>query len=139
MFRAIREEILKIKGSKKDIRNFGLVVGTALCVLGIYDAWQGKDWFVYLVFIGFGFVIAGFFGEMILRPLYKVWMIIAIILGNIITRIILVIAFYLLITPIGLLARLTGKEFLARSLESDKSSYWEKRSAKDAGNLEKQF
>ena len=50
----------------------------------------------------------------------------SIILGWIMTRIILSLLFYLLITPIGLITRLFGNDYL-RLKESNSSSYWKVR------------
>lgn len=39
-------------------------------------------------------------------------------------RLILVLLFYLVITPIGVITRLFGKDFLDRRIEKDKGTYW---------------
>ena len=64
----------------------------------------------------------------------------SIILGWIMTKIILTLLFYLLITPIGLITRLFGNDYL-RLKESNSSSYWNNRdSAKELDQrFEKQF
>jgi hypothetical protein len=68
-------------------------------------------------------------------------MTLAILLGWLMTRIILIILFYLVVTPIGLLAKLSGKDFLNRKFNREAQSYWIPRKATttDKGNYEKQF
>jgi hypothetical protein len=76
-----------------------------------------------------------------LKPLYAVWMKAAFILGWINTRVILMLLFYLVFTPIGLVTRLMRLDLLERKLDKDKASYW-KTKEKRAFNLsqyEKQF
>ena len=46
------------------------------------------------------------------------------ILGAIVSTILLTVLFYLVVTPIGLLAQVTGKDFLSRKLEPGAASYW---------------
>ena len=59
-------------------------------------------------------------------------------LGWIMTRVILIIIFYLIVTPIGLIARLFGKQFLDLSLNENVNSFWNKR-AETVNDMEKQF
>ena len=64
----------------------------------------------------------------------------AVILGWIMTRVILSIVFYFILTPIGLITRLMGNDFLAmKKVES--SSYWNHRNSDLETNqdYEKQF
>lgn len=42
-------------------------------------------------------------------------------------KILLFLIFYLMITPIGLIIRLFGKDLLHQKIERNKSSYWIKR------------
>ena len=90
---------------------------------------------IALMFIGLGLII-----PVMLKPLYFVWMTFATILGWVMTRVILSLVFYLIITPIGLLTKLLGKDFLAlQRVESD--SYWNYRDSAEELNqdYEKQF
>jgi hypothetical protein len=57
------------------------------------------------------------------------------------TRVILTVLFYLVLTPIAVTARLFGKQFLDLSFRDPKDSYWvlrEKDSSKER-NYEAQF
>ena len=67
-------------------------------------------------------------------------MIFAVIIGAIMTRIILTILFFLVMTPIGLFTRLIGRDFLNLKI-TNQSSYWNSRVKKDElnQNYEKQF
>jgi hypothetical protein len=68
-------------------------------------------------------------------------MTLAVLLGWLMTRIILTILFYLVVTPIGLLAKLSGKDFLNRKFNREAQSYWIPRKATttDKRNYENQF
>ena len=70
-----------------------------------------------------------------------VWMIFAVILGWFMTRIILSLLFFLVITPIGLTMRLLGKDFLGLKIKSSNESYWNKRDKENELNqdYQKQF
>jgi hypothetical protein len=55
---------------------------------------------------------------------YWGWMVFAMALGFVNTRILLTLFFYLVLTPIGLLLRLFGKDPLHLSLDSKAKTYW---------------
>ena len=74
--------------------------------------------YVALFFIGSGSII-----PVVLKPPYLIWMTFAILLGWVMTRIILSILFYGIITMIGFLAKIFGKDFLNLKV-SNHDSYW---------------
>lgn len=96
-------------------------------------------WFYYtekvlLFYISSGLlltlVLTGAVSKKLLAKLYKYWMAIAFTLGWIMSRIILVLVYYLVLTPISLIFRMTGKEFLPFMKKNSADSYWiEKRSS----------
>ena len=71
------------------------------------------------------------------KPIYDLWMKFAAVLAWINTRLILIVMFYLVITPIGLIMRLFGMDYLSLKIEKDKESYWIKNDKKI--NYERQF
>jgi hypothetical protein len=68
-------------------------------------------------------------------------MVIAVILGWIMTRVILSLLFYVVITPISFFSRLFGNEFLDLKWDKSKVTYWNYRNTKQRNNedYEKQF
>ena len=72
-----------------------------------------------------------------LEPAYHAWMGLAHAISRVTTPIIMGIIFFLILTPVGLLARLLGHRPLSRN---NSDSYWHTRPA-DArrGNLNHQF
>lgn len=85
----------------------------------------------YRIFLGGGaiFLILGQFLPVVLKPVYRLWMGLAFCLGWINTRAILIVVYYLVVTPIGLAARLLGKDFLNLKLDKSAKTYWHKREA----------
>ena len=134
------EEIKRIKSSKGDIKNFGIIIGIILFTISILLFYYNKTSYQFFAFIALGFVGLGILTPILLKPVYLFWMVFSIILGWIMTRIILSLLFYLLITPIGLITRLFGNDYL-RLKESNSSSYWKVRDRAKKLNhrFEKQF
>jgi hypothetical protein len=63
----------------------------------------------------------------VLKPVYSAWMKCARVLGWINTRFLLCVAFYLVITPIGLVLKLCGSDLLEMKIDIHKETYWKKK------------
>ena len=134
------EEIKNIKSKKTDLRKFGITIGVILLIIAGFLFWKEKESFQILLIIGVTFCILGIVIPFILKPIYWVWMIFATILGWIMTRVILSLLFYMILTPIGLISRLFGKQFLELKWNKTDSTYWNYRSKKlNRESYEKQF
>lgn len=137
----IIEEIKNINSSKKELRKFGWQVGGVLAGIGVllwvFNAYS----YYYISLIGTLLILAGLMAPVLLYPIHKAWMTLAILLGFVMTRVILSILYYLIITPIGFVARLSGKDFLDLKIEKDKQSYWNYREVKEYEKVdtERQF
>ena len=134
------EEIKNIKTDKKDLRGFAYTIGIILIIISAILFYYNNPIFKIFIKISASFILVGFVTPIILKPIYLVWMVFAVILGWIMTRVILSLVFYLIMTPIGLLTRLIGEDFLGLK-KTDSGSYWNLRDSNYETNqdYEKQF
>ena len=137
----IKEEFKQIKESKKDLRKFGLTVGGVIVLISVLLFYFEKSLAIYFAVVGAFLVLAGLIYPRILKPLNKVWMGLAITLGFIMSRVILTILFYLVLTPISFIARIFGKKFMILKYDKSAKTYWEERSIiqKKPIDYERQF
>jgi len=135
------EELRNIKSEKSDLRKFGITVGIVLMIIAGLLFWKEKE--SCQIFLGVGAIIllTTITIPVILKPVYSIWMVFAIIIGWIMTRVILSLIFYIIFTPIGLILRLFGKQFLDLRWDKSKESYWNFRTNEhlQTGEYEKQF
>jgi hypothetical protein len=139
---SLREELEQIKSEKKDNRQFGWVVGGVLLLIGAYMVYQSAAYADYVVAAGAALLLLGTVAPMLLTPLQRAWMSFAVVMGFVMSRVILSVIFFLVLTPIGVLGRLFGKAFLDVSwAPGTRQSYWKKRSNPkiDPKTFEKQF
>ena len=136
-----KDEIKNIKEDKTTLRKFGTTVGTVLLIVGIVLYLTGKSSSVIFGGAGVLLILFGLILPNILKPLNKIWMTMAVILGWFMSRLILFILFYIVITPIGFLLRIAGKDFLNLRTDKNCDSYWEKREKRDKEKIdfERQF
>lgn len=132
--------ISRIKITKEEIRKFGIVIGIILLIIGVILLWKRNIYYPILMIMGIFLFVGGLSIPIILKPIYIIWMIFATIMGWLMTRFILSLLFYGLITPISLIARLMGKKFIYLRWDKINNSYWNYRSNKVQNvDYEKQY
>jgi Saxitoxin biosynthesis operon protein SxtJ len=137
----VRDELYHLRLSGKELKKFGLLVGSVFVVLsaiGIYRGWSivGTG---TLLLAGIVLLSCGMFLPESLKQAYRVWMAAAFAIGWLVSRLILLILFYFVLTPVGFLARIFEKEFLDTDFRKKKESYWIPKPANKKINYEKLF
>ena len=137
----IREDIKQLKTSDRDLRKFGLMVGGVFALLGLLFLWRHPGRSPYFLWPGGLLMVLGATLPRALKWVYVAWMSVAFVLGFVMAHVILTLLFYLVLTPIGLVARLFGQDFLSLKLDRAAKSYWitRDRKAKPAAEYERQF
>ena len=123
----INEEYKKLDQSPKALRGFGFLVGSVFLLLGALLIWRHRDAGWPFVSIGSILVVAGALFPQALKWVHTCWMILALTMGWVVTRVLLTIVFFLVVTPVGLLQRFLGKSAIEVAFRSDVSSYWKTR------------
>ncbi len=113
--------------SRRAVRSFGLLFGGLAFAVTAFLLFKGRPAWPWAALLGLFFIFTGLFASPVLRPVYRAWMRFAFVLGWINTRILLGLFFYLVLTPIGWLLRLTGKDLLDRRIDRSAPSYWTRR------------
>jgi hypothetical protein len=137
----LKEEFKLIKETKKDLRKFGLTVGIVLLfIAALLFNFEKTSW-IYFGAAGLYLLLNGFFFPRTLKPFNKLWMGLAIVLGFVMSRVILTILFYIILTPVSFIAKIFGKKFMPLKFDKSANTYWEKRSViqKKQIDYERQF
>ena len=104
-------------------RSFGIVFFIVFLLIALYPLINSGEIRIWSILISIIFLILGLLNSKILAPLNKLWFKLGIFLGKIISPIIMGIIFFLVVTPIGLLMRLLGKDLINLKYNNNKS-YW---------------
>lgn len=105
-------------------RSFGLAFAGFFALLTLHNWWRaGHSWPIYLP------IAAIFLATALLRPallhgLNRAWTRLGSLLGSIVTPIVMALLFFLVVTPVGLLMRLTGKDTLRLHGPRKVDSHW---------------
>ncbi len=123
---------LNWKPSPKELRQFGAIFGSGFLLIGLVKYFWIWDWLfernekLGLIFILIGIVggAIGLTGTKLALPLYWVWIGIAFVLGNIMSRVVITLIYYGVITPMSFVARLLGRDKLQLKKRAVQS-YWQ--------------
>ena len=104
-----------IKGPANPERSFGISVGSVLIAVAAFLVWRGRMPYAQIAGgVGAVLLVLGLTAPKLLKWPSAVWWKFAIALGWVNARVILSIAFILVLTPMGLLWRLIGRDPLTR-------------------------
>jgi hypothetical protein len=124
---------------KKTLRNFGFLMAGVLFVIALLPLLKGKSPALWAAGVGVLFFLPGLIAPRILDLPYRWWMKLGHVLGYINTRIILGLIFFLLITPLGIFLRITGRSQVKRHFDKNASTYRVHSLKRDHKHMERQF
>ncbi len=140
IFQEITQNIRDLSPTSTDLRRLGLIFLVILFLCGSFLTYRGRDTGHYFLAAAFILGVVTLAWTKGLKPFYYAWMGLAIILGYFIPRFILILIFYLIMTPYGLILRLFGKDLIDLKM-TDQESYWRARPVNEyeSGRSEKMY
>jgi hypothetical protein len=60
----------------------------------------------------------------VLKPVFVAWLTLAFPIGWVVSRVLLMVLFFVVLTPVGMIARLAGRDVLALRRPSNATTYW---------------
>ena len=114
----------KIKTDTKALRDFGFIMALAFMFITVVFYLKHRVYLKPTIIVSFLFLGAGIFRPQILKHFYIIWMKLADILSWIMTRVILTIVFFIVLTPLGIIVKLTGRDLLDLKIDKNANSYW---------------
>lgn len=109
--------LLKIKISKTQL----IETATLMSAVLLYVAWNYQNW--KLVIAAIIVLVLSLVVPKIFYPFAKLWFGLGLLLGFVSTKLLLTMIFFLVVTPIGLFRKFTGKDDLSlKSFKKDSTS-----------------
>jgi hypothetical protein len=124
---SVRNDIASIRSTEQEWKKFGLTVGGVFVAVGIAAFW--KQWWTIegracVAGAGVLLMLFGLLAPGLLKGIHRWWMSAAIIIGSIVSRILLMLIFFCILTPVALVARCSGKRFLQGINNRSDRTYW---------------
>ena len=104
-------------------RSFGIVFFVVFLLIAIFPLANNGDIRIWSLIISSIFLILGLLKSNILTPLNRIWFKFGIFLGKIVSPLVMGVIFFFVVTPIGLIMRILGKDLLNLKYNLNKT-YW---------------
>jgi hypothetical protein len=114
-----------IEGSSN--RAFGFVFAVFFAVIGAWPLLGARSPRWWALALGLLFALAAVSRPDALAGLNRLWMRLGLLLGRVVSPMALGVLFFFVVTPTGLLMRLTGKDPLLLKRDAGAASYWRPR------------
>ena len=118
-----REQV--VEGSTD--RAFGVVFAVVFLLIAGWPLLYGEPLRLWACVLSGLFALVALARPALLRAPNRLWMKFGILLGHVVSPVALGILFYAVLTPVGVMMRLTGKDPLRRRRDPGAASYWQPR------------
>jgi len=126
---------LNLRPDRRELRQFGWIALVCFGLLGGWIYWRGGlpmisfgDAAVTVAYVLWGIgAVSGLFSWLVPaanRPLYVGLMIVSFPIGLVVSHVVLGVFFYGVLTPVGLVFRIIGRDKLNRRIEPEATTYW---------------
>ena len=110
---------------RKGVRDFGLLTGVTLVLLfGLLVPWLLTSQFPVWPWVIAGVLaVWAVIAPTTLKPIYRLWMKLGLLLSRVTTPLILGVLFFLVIVPISIGMRIVGRDPMARHIDINTKTY----------------
>ena len=123
---------------KTSVKSFGILFFLVFLIIGFWPKISGDEIRLWSIIISIIFLVLGLINSKVLVPLNRYWIKLGELLGKIIAPIVMLIIYFVIVTPIALLLKIFQKDILKIKFDKKLNSYWIKRD-KDLGPMKNQF
>tara|TARA_B100000767_G_C19683177_1_gene500523 strand:- start:187 stop:564 length:378 start_codon:yes stop_codon:yes gene_type:complete len=123
---------------KSSNKNFGIIMAIFFVIIALWPKFYGNEIRIWSIIVSFIFIFFALLVPRYLKTLNILWTKFGFLLGKIIAPIIMMIIFFLIVTPIGLIMRLSQKDILKLKKDKNSSTYWINRTD-EKSNMKNQF
>ena len=107
-------------------KSFGIVFSIFFALIAAYVFYKFENISILLIFLSILFLVLGLIKSILLTPFNILWFKFGIFLSKLISPIIMALIFFVVVTPLALLAKIVKKDFLELNKKKNKKrlSYW---------------
>ncbi len=124
--------------TRRMLRNFGVIGLVAFGIIGALAYWRiflfsslgagAASTTAYVLWaLGLYCGLFAFVAPMAVKPVYIVLTVVAYPIGQVVSHLVMVMIYYLMFTPIGLVFKLIGRDSMNRRFDPSAATYWIRR------------
>jgi hypothetical protein len=107
-----------------ELKKFGITIASVLVAFAAFLFWKSKPIAPWLLLAGLIFACAAFIVPRALRSVEAGWMWFGERMSRVMTAILMTLTFYLMVTPMAIVAHLVGRDRLGLKLDRAAKTYW---------------
>jgi Saxitoxin biosynthesis operon protein SxtJ len=127
------------RATRAQLRHFGLIVGGIFGLIGLWPLVHGSSVRPWAIGLAVALILPALVAPRVLGPAQRAWMALGNALGWLNTRIVLGLIFFGLITPMGLVFRLMGRDPMQRAFDPRATTYRVPRQPRPGAHMLRQF
>lgn len=104
--------------------SFGITFSLVLAFISFYIFYFHNNISIVIILASITLFLISFIYPKLLSIPNKIWLKFGMILGAIVSPIIMAIIYFAVVTPIGLIMKILGKDLLKQKINLEKKSYW---------------
>ena len=122
-------------------RAFGVVFAAVFVVIGLWPLVAGGGVRAWALGVGVWILVVALTRPALLRPFNRLWFRFGLLLNRVVNPLVMVLLFFVTVTPIGLVMRVLGKDTLRLRFDRGAPSYWIERQppGPEPGTMRQQF
>jgi len=125
----VAKELKNMPQDKVTLRKFGITMAVAVALIGAFIFFKGSvpERANILWGVAGAFLLLGLGVPAVLKPVHKIWMGLAFVMGWFMSRLLLGLVYFLAVTPVSIGMRIAGKDLLDEKIDKNAGSYWKKK------------
>lgn len=112
----------EVKGGSN--RSFGIVFAVVFALLAAHDAYKAGALWPYIAAASGVFALVTLVAPSLFTWPNRLWTKLGLLMSKVVSPLVMGALYYLVITPIGILMRLSGKDLLSLKWQPQAESYW---------------
>lgn len=123
---------------KSELRTFSLIWSGLFFILSFYPYFFGSGINLYFFSIALIFIFISQIKPELLKGIFKLWIKFGNSMGNVISKVVMIVLFFLLFTPVSFALKILKKDLLKKKMGKHLDTYWIERKIQPT-SMKKQF
>jgi len=124
---------------KSEWRKFAIGLAVILFIIATIQLFLGKNIYLYFYISSVVVLLIGLVVPIVIKPVYILFSFVGFGIGWVMTKILLMLLFYLVFTPISFILKIFNKHLLDLQFDREEESYWITKDVGASSTIDKMY